>query len=102
MLGKVAEELRTTYPSSVWGAKQFHGCIRNEAKETCHGFVVLDQPRESLISISLRPRTSRVFMHIDWVAILLPAFYLSSTVFSFAPWMTNTCLPVAPRIPVGG
>ena len=33
-------------------AKQFHGCIRNEAKETCHGFVVLDQPRESLTPMS--------------------------------------------------
>src|SRR5271169_1472742 len=34
-------------------AKQFYGCIRNEAKETCHGIVALDQSRESLTPISL-------------------------------------------------
>ena len=39
VLGKVAEELRTTNPSNVWATKQFHGCIRNEAKETGHGIV---------------------------------------------------------------
>jgi hypothetical protein len=54
VLSKVAEELRKTYPSSVWLAKRFRGCIREVTYQSECGDQRLHVRRSRLLPVRWR------------------------------------------------